>query len=81
MNFSASLETVEKPENEFLSVLRNLLNLTVPNEDFAIMAGDLGTSTEILQLMVRYIKEKKDDQAHSEDEIKVGTPLHFDRLK
>ncbi|XP_068695146.1 uncharacterized protein [Montipora foliosa] len=70
MNSSASLETVEKPENEFLSVLRNLLNLTVPNEDFAIMAGDLGTSTEILQLMVRYIKDKKDDQAHSENEIK-----------
>lgn len=66
------MATAEETGNAFFTELQHLLNLTTPNADFAIMAGDLDTSTEILQLVVGYLKEKKDDRAHSEREVKVS---------
>lgn len=36
------------------------------------MAGDLATSTEILELVVEYLKAKKEDRAHNESEVKVS---------
>lgn len=60
-----------------LTGLLKLLNLTTPNEDYAIMAGDLVVSTEILELVVDYVTRKNQDSAHSETEIKVKSTLHW----
>ena len=80
MNQSTSGETVlDKTENDILTSLQTLLNLTTPNEDYGTMAGDLAVSTEILELLVDYITRKKQDSAHSEMEVEVRnlSPLKF----
>ncbi|XP_015776849.1 PREDICTED: uncharacterized protein LOC107354869 isoform X2 [Acropora digitifera] len=69
---STSLATAEKTGNAFITGLQRLLNLTTPNAEFAVMAGDLATSTEILELVVEYLKAKKEDRAHNESEVKVS---------
>ena len=47
----------------------------MPNGDFAIMAGDLTISTEILELVTDFIARKNEDKvqgkAHSWEEVKV----------
>ena len=57
---------------------KKLLNLTMPNEDFAIMAGDLAISTEILELVAGFIAARKnEDKAHSLDEVEVRLVRRF----
>ncbi|XP_074621699.1 uncharacterized protein LOC141880144 isoform X2 [Acropora palmata] len=72
---STSLATAEETGNAFFTGLQRLLNLTTPNAEFAVMAGDLATSTEILQLVVGYLKAKKEDRAHNESEVKLVVEL------
>lgn len=70
MNQSTSGDTVlDKTENDILTSLQTLLNLTTPNEDYGTMAGDLAVSTEILELLVDYITRTKQDSAHNEMEV------------
>lgn len=80
MNQSTSGDTVlDKTENDILTSLQTLLNLTTPNEDYGTMAGDLAVSTEILELLVDYITRTKQDSAHNEMEVEVKnlSPFEF----
>lgn len=65
----------ENAEKEISTGLKKLFNLTMPNEDFAIMAGDLTISTEILELVTDFIARKNESkakgEAHSWEEVKV----------
>ena len=62
-------------EQDVLTALGSLINMTSPNEDYALMAGDVITCTEILELLVDYIATENEDTAHSETEAEVVNAL------
>lgn len=55
-----------------LTSLQSLFTLLKPNEDFAMMAGDVDLSAEILEVVVKYLTKENKDGAYSEAEVKVG---------
>ena len=61
----------ENVERNILTSLENLFNLSTPNEDYAMMAGDVAISAEILQFIIDYITKENQDDAHSSTEVKV----------
>ena len=63
----------DNTEKNVLTCLKNLIALSIPKEDFAMMAGDVVTSAEILEIVVDYIKRENQDGANSETEVKVRT--------
>ena len=72
INQSVSIENnKDKTEKDILTGLKDLLNLTTPNETYAILAGDLVTSTEILKLVVDYTTRAREDSVRTIEEVKV----------
>ena len=72
INQSVSIENnKDKTEKDILTGLKDLLNLTTPNETYAILAGDLVTSTEILKLVVDYTTRASEDSVRTIEEVKV----------
>ena len=72
INQSVSIENnKDKTEKDILTGLKDLLNLTTPNETYAILAGDLVTSTEILKLVVDYTTRASKDSVRTIEEVKV----------
>lgn len=51
--------------------MENLLKLSTPDEDYAMMAGDVVISADILELVVDYMTKENQDGAHSSIEVKV----------
>ncbi|XP_032240907.1 adhesion G-protein coupled receptor G4 [Nematostella vectensis] len=51
-------------------VLVNATRMTVSNEDHALMAGNAHLVAGVLEMLVRYTKEKRDDIALNEDEAR-----------
>ena len=72
INQSVSIENnKDKTEKDILTGLKHLLNLTTPNETYAILAGDLVTSTEILKLVVDYTTRASEDSVRTIEEVEV----------
>ena len=61
----------DETEKGILTGLKSLLNFTTPNENHAILAGDLVTSTEILKIVVDYTTRASKDSVRSIEEVKV----------
>ena len=72
INQSVSIENnKDETEKDILTGLKLLLNLTTPNENHAILAGDLVTSTEILKIVVDYTTRASKDVVRTIEEVKV----------
>lgn len=69
--YTSGIVNNENAERNILTSLENLFNLSTPNEDFAMMAGDVAISAEILEFIVDYITKENQDDAHSSTEVKV----------
>ncbi|XP_020632814.1 brain-specific angiogenesis inhibitor 1-like isoform X2 [Orbicella faveolata] len=68
--YTSGIVNNENVERNILTSLENLFNLSTPNEDFAMMAGDVAISAEILEFIVDYITKENQDDAHSSTEVK-----------
>ena len=69
--YTSGIANKENVKRNILASLENLFNLSTPNEDYAIMAGDVAISSEILEFIVDYITKENQDEAHSSTEVKV----------
>ncbi|KAL9989659.1 hypothetical protein ACROYT_G004227 [Oculina patagonica] len=68
--YTTGITDKENTEKNILTSLENLLKLSTPDEDNAMMAGDLVISAEVLQLAVDYLTRENQDVAHSSTEVK-----------
>lgn len=73
--YTSGIVNKENVERNIITSLGNLFNLSTPNEDYAMMAGDVTISAEILEFIVDYITKENEDDAHSLSEVKVGNML------
>ena len=69
--YTSGIVNKENVKRNILASLENLFNLSTPNEDYAVMAGDVAISAEILEFIVDYITKENQDEAHSSTEVKV----------
>lgn len=69
--YTSGIINKENVKRNILASLDNLFNLSTPNEDYAVMAGDVAISAEILEFIVDYITKENQDEAHSSTEVKV----------
>lgn len=69
--YTTSITRKDNTEKNILTSLENLWKLSTPNEDYAMMAGDVVISAEILELIVDYMTKENQDGAHSSTEVKV----------
>ena len=69
--YTSGVVNKENVEMNIITSLENLFNLSTPNEDFAMMAGDVAISAEILEFIVNHITKENQDDAHSSSEVKV----------
>lgn len=68
--YTSGIVNKENVKRNILTSLENLFNLSTPNEDYAVMAGDVAISAEILEFIVDYITKENQDEAHSSTEVK-----------
>lgn len=73
--YTSGIVNKENVERNIITSLENLFNLSTPNEDYAMMAGDVAISAEILEFIVDYITKENEDDAHNLSEVKVGNML------
>ena len=69
--YTSGVVNKENVKRNILTSLENLFNLSIPNEDHAMMAGDVAISADILEFIVDYIAKENQDDAHSSTEVKV----------
>lgn len=67
--------SVAAPNMEILKTLEKVKHLTVGNEDYSHMAGDLITCVEILEELTNYTKYERNDIAFNDEEVKVCRSL------
>ena len=65
-------------EDRIFTVLSELLDLTSSHKEYARLAGDLITSTDIVELLVNYTAQKRKGVAHNETEVQV---MHKERAR
>lgn len=71
MQYTTGNTDKENTEKNILISLENLLKLSAPNDDYAVMAGDVVISAKILENVVDYLTKENQDAAQSSTEIKV----------
>ena len=78
MMVSASSSSSELPQNKavvqnmIISFMEDLLNLTTPNSDYALMAGDISIATGVISQLVTFTQDHRESKVSGEDEIKVS---------
>ena len=78
MMLDASSSSSELPKNQavvqnmVISLMGDLVNVTTPHKEHAVMAGDITIATDIISQLVNFTRVHRRGKASGDEEIQVS---------